>query len=79
MFKKAKAHLTKYNLDSRIIEFDVSTATVSLAADALGITEGEIAKTMAFIVDDNAILVVAAGDKRIDNAKYKACFHKLNQ
>ncbi len=75
MFEKAKDHLTKYNLDNRIIEFSVSTATVTLAALALGITEGEIAKTMAFMVGDNAILVVVAGDKRIDNAKFKACFH----
>ncbi len=75
MFEKAKAHLTKYHLDNRIIEFDTSTATVALAAEALGITEGEIAKTMAFKVGDKAILVVVAGDKRIDNAKYKAKFH----
>lgn len=75
MFEKAKNHLTKYNLENRIIEFSVSTATVTLAAEALGITEGEIAKTMAFMVGDNAILVVVAGDKRIDNAKFKNQFH----
>ena len=75
MFEKAKNHLTKYNLDNRIIEFDTSTATVVLAAEALGISEGEIAKTMAFMVGDNAILVVVAGDKRIDNAKFKNQFH----
>lgn len=75
MFEKAKNHLIKYNLDNRIIEFDTSTATVSLAAEALGISDGEIAKTMAFLVGDEAILVVVAGDKRIDNAKYKSKFH----
>ena len=75
MFEKAKNHLTKYNLDNRIIEFDTSTSTVVLAAEALGISEGEIAKTMAFMVGDNAILVVVAGDKRIDNAKFKNQFH----
>ena len=75
MFEKAKNHLIKYNLENRIIEFSISTATVALAASALGITEGEIAKTMAFMVGSDPILVVAAGDKRIDNAKYKACFN----
>lgn len=75
MFEKAKDHLMKYHLDNRIIEFDTSTATVALAAEALGISEGEIAKTMAFMVGDNAILVVVAGDKRIDNAKFKNQFH----
>ena len=75
MFEKAKDHLMKYQLDNRIIEFDTSTATVALAAKALGISEGEIAKTMAFMVGDNAILVVVAGDKRIDNAKFKNHFH----
>lgn len=75
MFEKAKNHLTKYNLENRIIEFETSTATVSLAAAALGITEGEIAKTMAFMVGEEAILVVVAGDKRIDNAKFKNHFH----
>ena len=75
MFEKAKDHLMKYYLDNRIIEFDTSTATVALAAKALGISEGEIAKTMAFMIGEEAILVVVAGDKRIDNAKYKNHFH----
>lgn len=73
-FSKSKEHLTKYNLENRIIEFPVSTATVALAASALGITEGEIAKSLAFMVLDKAILVIVAGDKKIDNAKYKATF-----
>ena len=75
MFEKAKKHLEKYQLDNRIIEFDTSTATVALAAKALGISEGEIAKTMAFMIGEEAILVVVAGDKRIDNAKFKNQFH----
>ncbi len=74
MFNKAKEHLEKYNLGDRVIEFDVSTATVHEAALALGSTEGEIAKSMGFIVDENAVLVIVAGDKRIDNAKYRAVF-----
>lgn len=74
MFELAKKHLTKYNLENRIIEFSASTATVQLAALALGITEGEIAKTMAFVVHEEPILVVASGDKKIDNHKYKETF-----
>lgn len=67
----AKKHLEKNNLDDRIIEFNTSTATVALAAKALGVSDGEIAKSMSFIVNDNPILVIVAGDKKIDNHKYK--------
>ena len=74
MFEKAKKHLEKYELDNRIIEFSTSTATVALAASALGITEGEIAKSLAFFIHEEPILVIVAGDKKIDNAKYKATF-----
>ena len=70
-YLKAKQHLEQYNLEDRIIEFSSSTATVSLAAEQVGVTEGEIAKSMSFIVNDNPILVIVAGDKRIDNHKYK--------
>ena len=67
----AKKHLEENNLDDRIIEFNTSTATVALAAKALGVSDGEIAKSMSFIVNDNPILVIVAGDKKIDNHKYK--------
>ena len=70
-YQKAKEHLEKYNLSDRIILFEESTATVSLAAEALGVTDGEIAKSLSFIVNDKPILVIAAGDKKIDNAKFK--------
>ena len=70
-YLKAKQHLEKYNLESRIIEFSSSTATVALAAEQVGVSEGEIAKSMSFIVNDNPILVIVAGDKKIDNHKYK--------
>lgn len=70
-YLKAKKHLEKNNLDDRIIEFNTSTATVALAAKALGVSDGEIAKSMSFIVNDNPILVIVAGDKKIDNHKYK--------
>lgn len=75
MFERAKKHLKEYNLDDRIIEFPISTATVLEASNALKCTEGEIAKSLAFLVEDNPILIIAAGDKKIDNTKYKQTFH----
>lgn len=75
MFTKAKKHLEKYNLEQRIIEFPVSTATVYEAALALNCTEGEIAKSLAFFVNDKPILIIVAGDKKIDNSKYKHTFN----
>ncbi len=73
--ERARAHLAKYKLDSRIQEFTVSSATVELAAKALNTDGARIAKTLSYMVDGNAILVVAAGDVRIDNPKFKAAFH----
>ena len=70
-YLKAKQHLEKYNLESRIIEFSSSTATVALAAEQVGVSKGEIAKSMSFLVNDQPILVIVAGDKKIDNHKYK--------
>lgn len=74
-FIKAKEHLKKYNLDKNIIEFNVSSATVELAAKALNCAEKEIAKTLGFIVNEEPILIVTAGNQKIDNSKYKAYFH----
>lgn len=73
--EKAKNHLESFGLSEHIREFDVSSATVELAAKALGCKEAEIAKSMAFIVDEKPIIIVCAGDVKIDNAKYKAMFH----
>ena len=70
---KAKEHLKKYNLDDRVLEFNVSSATVKDAALALKCTEGEIAKTLSFLTD-KPILIITAGDHKIDNAKYKKEF-----
>lgn len=72
---KAKMHLSKFNLDNKIMEFDVSSATVKEAALALNCKEEEIAKTLGFMIDEKAILIVTAGDQKIDNSKYKAEFH----
>lgn len=71
----AKEHLKKYGMEGRIQEFSVSSATVELAAEALGCDPCRIAKTLSFWVEDAPILIVAAGDTKIDNAKYKAFFH----
>lgn len=72
--EKVKAYFEKYNMAERVREFDVSSATVELAAAALSCEPERIAKTLSFIVGGEAILVVAAGDAKIDNAKYKAQF-----
>ena len=72
--EKAKTHLKKYNLEERIILFDTSSATVALAAEALGCEEARIAKSLSFSLGDSAILVVAAGDARVDNRKFKDRF-----
>ena len=69
-----KAFFADVGLAERIHEFDVSSATVELAAQALGCSPCRIAKSLSFLVDGAAVLIVAAGDARIDNAKYKARF-----
>ena len=70
-----REYLKKWNADQKILEFDVSSATVELAAQALGCEPARIAKTLSFLVEGHCVLVVAAGDAKIDNPKYKACFH----
>ena len=72
--EKVKEFFSKYDMADRILEFDVSSATVELAAAALGCEPERIAKSLSFLVDDGAVLVVTAGDARIDNPKYKAQF-----
>lgn len=73
-YEKAKAHLEKFGLADRIRLFDASSATVALAAAALGTEEARIAKSLSFSLGDGAILVIAAGDAKIDNAKFKSTF-----
>ena len=70
-----REYLKKWDADKRIIEFDTSSATVELAAQAVGCEPSRIAKTLSFLVEDHAILIVAAGDAKVDNPKYKAQFH----
>ncbi len=69
-----KAFFAQYQMADRVREFDVSSATVELAAQALGCEPCRIAKTLAFLAEGKAVLVVAAGDAKVDNAKYKARF-----
>lgn len=71
----AREWLAQFGFADRIQEFPVSSATVELAAKALGIEEARIAKTLSFLVDGAPVLIVAAGDVKIDNPKYKAQFH----
>ena len=72
--EKVKEYFSKYGISDRVREFDVSSATVELAAQALGCEPCRIAKTLSFLVDGKAVLIVAAGDAKIDNPKYKAQF-----
>ena len=71
---KVKSYFEKYNMENRIREFEVSSATVELAAAALNCEPARIAKTLSFIAGEHAILIVTAGDCRIDNKKYKTRF-----
>lgn len=70
-----RAYLKQWNADDRILEFPVSSATVELAAQAVGCEPARIAKTLSFLVGEKAILIVAAGDAKVDNSKYKGFFH----
>lgn len=72
--ERVKEYFSQYGIQNKIQEFDVSSATVELAAQALHCEPCRIAKTLSFMVNEHAILVVAAGDAKIDNKKYKAQF-----
>ena len=72
--QKVREYLAAYGAADRIREFDVSSATVELAAKALGCSESRIAKTLSFMLGDRVVLVVAAGDVKVDNRKYKDFF-----
>lgn len=74
--EKVKAYFKTYGMEEKIQEFDVSSATVELAASALQCEPQRIAKTLSFMLEERAVLIVAAGDAKIDNPKYKARFGK---
>ena len=71
---KVKEYFKPLHMEDHILEFDVSSATVELAAEALHCERKRIAKTMSFLVGEQPILIVTAGDTKIDNAKYKHFF-----
>ena len=73
-FQAAKEFLEKRGFGDRIKEFDVSSATVELAAVAVGCEPAHIAKTLSFLTGEGPVLIVAAGDAKIDNHKYKSFF-----
>ncbi len=73
---KVKQYFSKYGMESKVLEFEVSSATVELAAAALNCEPGRIAKTLSFLVGEQPILIVSAGDVKIDNSKYKKTFGK---
>ena len=71
---RVRAHLRALGMEDRVLEFEASSATVDLAAQAVGCEPARIAKTLSFHVGERVALVVAAGDARIDNPKFKARF-----
>lgn len=73
--EKVRAYFEALGIADRLRDFTVSSATVELAAAALGCDGAHIAKTMSFMTPEGVVLVVAAGDARIDNHKYKETFH----
>ena len=72
--EKVKAFFAGFGMEDRVLEFEVSSATVELAAQALHCEPCRIAKTLSFHVGEQVVLIVAAGDAKIDNPKYKAQF-----
>ena len=73
--ERVREYFRSFGMEERILEFPVSSATVELAAQAVGCQPARIAKTLSFLVDGQAVLIVTAGDAKVDNAKFKAYFH----
>ena len=73
--EKVREYLKQYGVEDRMQEFEVSSATVELAAQAVGVIPARIAKTLSFLVDGGCVLIVTAGDAKIDNSKYKHYYH----
>ena len=74
--EKVREFFAQYGMEDRILEFEVSSATVELAAKAVGVEGQRIAKTLSFLVKEEPVLIVVAGDGRIDNKKFKEFFHQ---
>ena len=75
MIENVREYFKKFGIEDKILEFNVSSATVELASKALNTSEGRIAKSMAFIQGESVVIIVMTGDVKIDNSKYKAKFH----
>ena len=73
--EKVREYFKGFGIEDRIREFEVSSATVALAAQALGCEEKRIAKTLSFDVNGEVVLIVAAGDDKVNNSKFKEFFH----
>lgn len=73
--EKVRAYFRKFGMEDKIMEFETSSATVELAAVAVGTDPARIAKTLSFKDSEGCILIVTAGDMKIDNTKFKARFH----
>lgn len=73
--EKVRAYFREFGMEEQILEFEVSSATVELAAVAVGVEGARIAKSMSFKVDEQAVIIVMAGDARVDNSRYKKQFH----
>ena len=73
--EKVRAYFKRFGIADRIREFEVSSATVELAAVAVGVEGARIAKSLSFKIEDKPVIIVAAGDAKVDNGKYKAQFH----
>ena len=73
--QKVREYFKPFGIEDRIREFDVSSATVELAAVAVGVEGARIAKSLSFKVEDQPIIIVVAGDAKVDNSRYKAQFH----
>ena len=73
--ERARNHLKSFGMAERILEFDTSSATVELAAQAAGVIPARIAKSLSFMTPEGPVLVVTSGDRKIDNPKFKAQFH----
>ena len=73
--EKGREYFRQFGMEDRVREFEVSSATVELAAQALGVEGARIAKTLSFMVGEQPLLILMAGDVKVDNPKYKAVFH----
>ena len=73
--ERVRAYLEPLGMANKIQEFSVSSATVELAAAAVGVEGARIAKSLSFKIEDKPVVIVVAGDAKIDNGKYKAQFH----